>query len=75
MLQKKEAAPPHSLEAMQEFASIVASFLGKDEEEVLTRLQQSGYGRQRNPAKLPTADQASCLLWIPAAFTCRAPCD
>jgi hypothetical protein len=69
VLQKKEAAPPHSLEAMQETASVVASILGKDEEEVLARLQRSGYGRPRNPAKLPTADEASCLLWAPAAFT------
>ena len=69
MLQKQEAAPPNSLEAMQEAASTVASILEKDEEEVLARLQQSAYGRPRNPAKLPTADQASCLLWTPAVFT------
>ena len=62
VLQKNEAAPPNSPEAMQETASTVASILGRDEEEVLARLQLSAYGRPRNPATLPTVDQASCLL-------------
>lgn len=62
VLQNNEAAPPNSPEAMQETASTVASILGRDEEEVLARLQLSAYGWPRNPAKLPTVDQASCQL-------------